>query len=201
MKMSDPWKKKKTSDEDDSDESEEDEDSDDGVDDDSELTILLEHANKKPDIVINRDDMDIIIDAKYYDSISKVMQSSNYQMLGYALAGLVRNEKSVTRDRKIHIAVPVRRVPENEKGDDIDSSEVVETIKEPVVMAENAHYELNFPFTIVEEKNAITLPTLTGLEIEFPGPEVYLKNSAWNAYYSRTSESLKTVLNHSIPKK
>jgi|GEM_PF-3564744 len=148
-------------------------------------------ANKKPDIVISKDDYDIVIDAKYYDDLSSVMSgSSNYQMLGYALSALALEGKDGPKrvgPRTVAFAVPTR------KAEGVD-----------VVHADpNFKYKMQFPFTILEDEADVKPslgkpPILQGLEIEFPDADVYTKEDNWDDYFERVSESFKVVVSNFI---
>ena len=72
-----------------------DDTSDDKKEDSEEHAIIARAARKKPDVVVSYEQqhMDLIIDAKYYSSTSKVMSSSNYQLLGYALAAFMKRNQ------------------------------------------------------------------------------------------------------------
>ena len=137
--------------------------------------------------------MDLIIDAKYYSSTSKVMSSSNYQLLGYALAALHEKEstsedaKVSSRKRRVHFAVPRKVDEENEMdivkvGKDGNGKEQI--------------WQLQYPFTILKEAGEIN-PKLYGLEVEFPQPDVFLPDSSKNTeqdYFTKAGESLKAVM-------
>jgi len=184
-KMNDPWVKVEDSDEDSEDEEEEE--------DSEEHTIITRAARKKPDVVISyeQQQMDLIIDAKYYSSTSKVMSSSNYQLLGYALAALHEKESTPNvpkvrdiRKRRVHFAVPRKVDEENE----------IEIVKVGVDRNDNQLiWQLQYPFTILAKKGDID-PKLYGLEIQFPQPDVYLPSSSKNTeqdYFTKAGESLK----------
>lgn len=156
--------------------------------DSDEHYIIAKAANKKPDVVISYDDkdMDLIIDAKYYSSASKVMSSSNYQFLGYALAQLHEpksagngNKVKPIRKRRVHFAIP-----EKHKGGEI------------VTLDKEQRYKLQYPFTILKEKGDID-PQLYGLKIQFPQPKVFLPNTndeSEGDYFSRAGKSLHEMM-------
>ena len=190
-KMNNPWVKVEDSDEDSEDE-EEEEDSD-------EHTIIARAARKKPDVVISyeQQQMDLIIDAKYYSSTSDVMSTSNYQLLGYALAALHEKESTSKvpkvrdiRERRVHFAVPTvpKKVDEEKEMDIVKVGKVGKDGNEKEQI-----WELQYPFTILAEKGDIN-PKLYGLEIEFPQPDVFLPGSTKNTekdYFTKAGESLK----------
>lgn len=192
--MNDPWVK--VSEKNNKNQSSKEYDDDDANEEDSdEHAIIARAARKKPDVVISyeQQEMDLIIDAKYYSSTSKVMSSSNYQLLGYALAALHRKESNTdtlevsARKRRVHFAVPRKVDEENEM--EIVKVGVDKYGKEQI-------WQLQYPFTILEEAGAID-PKLYGLEIEFPQPDVFLPDSSKNTeqdYFTKAGKSLKTVM-------
>lgn len=196
--MNDPWvkvsenNKKNQS-------SEEYNDADANEEDSEEHAIIARAARKKPDVVISyeQQQMDLIIDAKYYSNTSKVMASSNYQLLGYALAALHEKESTSKvpkvrdiRERRVHFAVPtVNKKVDQEKEMEIVKVGVDKYGKEQI-------WELQYPFTILAEKGNIN-PKLYGLEVEFPQPDVYLPDFGKNTeqdYFTKAGESLKAVM-------
>ena len=166
--------------------------------DSEEHAIIARAARKKPDVVISyeQQQMDLIIDAKYYSSTSKVMSSTNYQLLGYALAALHKkesnsgNSKVSFRKRRVHFAVPT--VPRK-----VDDDKEMDIVKVGVDgKGEQQIWQLQYPFTILAKKGDID-PKLYGLEIQFPQPEVYLPSSSKNTeqdYFTEAGKSLKTVM-------
>jgi len=143
--------------------------------------ILDTVKRKQPDIVISKDDVDIVIDAKYYDDLNSVMGgASNYQMLGYALSALDGEGGSPrVGKRTVAFAVPTRK-NENEK----------EVHPNP-----NFKYKMQLPFTILAKDDTVKPPILQGLEVEFPAADVYVDEGEWDDYYNRVSKSLKKVVN------
>lgn len=139
-------------------------------------------SDKKPDVVVSKDDLDLVIDAKYYDKVGKVMSSNNYQMLGYALGALKIDEESRVGRRKVAFVAPHRkggfesRVDKNEKH----------------------AYEMRLPFTIVDEEDLQSsgkvAPTLQGLSMEFPSPEVFTDEDTSKAYYEEVGEEMNEIL-------
>jgi len=159
--------------------------------DSDEHYIIAKAANKKPDVVISYDDkdMDLIIDAKYYSSASEVMSSSNYQLLGYALAQLHNpistedgNKGKPIRNRRVHFVVPEKH--NKDKESDI------------VTLDKGQCYKLQYPFTILKKKGDIN-PHLYGLKIQFPQPKVFLPNAndeSEGDYFSRAGKSLQKMM-------
>jgi len=142
-------------------------------------------SDKKPDVVVSKDDLDLVIDAKYYDEVGEV--KSNYQMLGYALGALkIKDEEGRVKRRvgrrKVAFVAPHRkhqgrnRVDQNEKH----------------------AYEMRLPFTIVDEKDLQSsgkvAPTLQGLSMEFPSPEVFIDADSSKAYYEEVGEEMNAIL-------
>jgi 5-methylcytosine-specific restriction endonuclease McrBC regulatory subunit McrC len=176
-------------------------DTSDKKEDSEEQATLARAARKKPDVVISyeKQQMDLIIDAKYYSSTSKVMSSSNYQLLGYALAALHRKESNTdtpevsASKRRVHFAVPTvpKKVDEEKEMDIVKVGKVGKDGNEKEQI-----WELQYPFTILAEKGNIN-PKLYGLEVEFPQPDVYLPDSGKNTeqdYFTKAGESLKAVM-------
>ena len=177
-------------------------DTSDKKEDSEEQATLARAARKKPDVVISSEQqqMDLIIDAKYYSSTSKVMSSSNYQLLGYALAALHEKESTSEvpkvrdiRERRVHFAVPTvpKKVDEEMEMDIVKVGKVGKDGNEKEQI-----WELQYPFTILAEKGDIN-PKLYGLEIEFPQPDVFLPGSTKNTekdYFTKAGESLKAVM-------
>ncbi|MBT5595441.1 MAG: hypothetical protein HOJ60_07925 [Euryarchaeota archaeon] len=177
-------------------------DTSDKKEDSEEQATLARAARKKPDVVISSEQqqMDLIIDAKYYSSTSDVMSTSNYQLLGYALAALHEKESTSKvpkvrdiRERRVHFAVPTvpKKVDEEMEMDIVKVGKVGKDGKEKEQI-----WELQYPFTILAEKGDIN-PKLYGLEIEFPQPDVFLPGSTKNTekdYFTKAGESLKAVM-------
>jgi len=177
-------------------------DTSDKKEDSEEQATLARAARKKPDVVISSEQqqMDLIIDAKYYSSTSDVMSTSNYQLLGYALAALHEKESTSKvpkvrdiRERRVHFAVPTvpKKVDEEMEMDIVKVGKVGKDGKEKEQI-----WELQYPFTILAEKGDIN-PKLYGLEIEFPQPDVYLPDTSKNTeedYFTKAGESLKAVM-------
>ena len=175
-----------------------DDTSDDEEEDSEEHAIIARAARKKPDVVVSyeQQQMDLIIDAKYYSSTSKVMSSSNYQLLGYALAALHEKEstsedaKVSSRKRRVHFAVPTV----SKKVDTGKEMDIVKVGKDG--NGKEQIWQLQYPFTILKEAGEIN-PKLYGLEIEFPQPDVFLPDSSKNTeqdYFTKAGESLKAVM-------
>ena len=137
-------------------------------------------VRKQPDIVISKDDIDIVIDAKYYDDLKSVMSgSSNYQMLGYALSALKDKDDSPrVGKRTVAFAVPTR-------SNDNDT---------PVYPNPDFKYKMQLPFTILANEDAVKPPILQGLEVEFPTADVYVDEIEWADYHQRVSDSFKKVV-------
>ena len=194
--MNDPWVKVS---ENNKNQSSKKYDDDDAKEEDSEEhAIIARAARKKPDVVVSYEQqhMDLIIDAKYYSSTSKVMSSSNYQLLGYALAALHEKEstsedaKVSSRKRRVHFAVPTV----NKEVDTGKEMDIVKVGKDG--NGKEQIWQLQYPFTILEEAGAID-PKLYGLEIEFPQPDVFLPGATKNTekdYFTKAGESLKAVM-------
>jgi 5-methylcytosine-specific restriction endonuclease McrBC regulatory subunit McrC len=138
--------------------------------------------DKKPDVVVSKDDLDLVIDAKYYDEVGKVMSSNNYQMLGYALGALKIDEESRVGRRKVAFVAPHRKSPVRNR---VDNNE------------EHA-YEMRLPFTIIAEEDLYSsgkiTPTLQGLSMEFPSPEVFIDPDSSKAYYDEVGEKMNEIL-------
>ena len=139
-------------------------------------------SDKKPDVVVSKDDLDLVIDAKYYDKVGKVMSSNNYQMLGYALGALKIDGGSRFGRRKVAFVAPHRKSPDRNR---VDKNE------------EHA-YEMRLPFTIIDEgdlqSSGKITPTLQGLSMEFPSPEVFTDADSSKAYYEEVGEEMNAIL-------
>ena len=139
-------------------------------------------SDKKPDVVVSKDDLDLVIDAKYYDKVGKVMSSNNYQMLGYALGALKIDEESRVGRRKVAFVAPHR------KGE----------FESRVDKNEKHAYEMRLPFTIVNkddlQSSGKITPTLQGLSMEFPSPEVFTDADSSKAYYEEVGEEMNAIL-------
>ena len=136
-------------------------DTSDKKEDSEEQATLARAARKKPDVVISSEQqqMDLISDAKYYSSTSDVMSTSNYQLLGYALAALHEKESTSKvpkvrdiRERRVHFAVPTvpKKVDEEMEMDIVKVGKVGKDGKEKEQI-----WELQYPFTILAEKGDI----------------------------------------------
>jgi 5-methylcytosine-specific restriction endonuclease McrBC regulatory subunit McrC len=139
-------------------------------------------SDKKPDVVVSKDDLDLVIDAKYYDKVGKVMSSNNYQMLGYALGALKIDEESRVGRRKVAFVAPHR------KGE----------FESRVDKNEKHAYEMRLPFTIIGKEDLQSsgkiAPTLQGLSMEFPSPEVFIDADSSKAYYDEVGEKMNEIL-------
>jgi hypothetical protein len=138
--------------------------------------------SKRPDILVLRDSDDLIIDAKYYDSHTKVMQSTSYQLLSYALHGFKpdkegRTEDIATRKRRVHFAIPMN-----------SHSELA------VIADQKYRYNLNMPYTIAEDAAfGKYKPILQGMEVQFPGANVFTKDE-WEPYLDEVSQKMVEVM-------
>ena len=139
-------------------------------------------SDKKPDVVVSKDDLDLVIDAKYYDKVGKVMSSNNYQMLGYALGALKIDEERRVGRRKVAFVAPHR---EGEFESRVDKNE-------------KHAYEMRLPFTIIDEEDLQSsgkiTPTLQGLSMEFPSPKVFTDADSSKAYYEEVGEEMNAIL-------
>ena len=86
------------------------------TEDENKLNSPWINAGKKkePDLLIRKDNVDVILDAKYYDSVEKVLSSSSYQFLGYALLPWT-NPPNIARSRRLMFAIPQRLKMEQNK--------------------------------------------------------------------------------------
>ena len=148
-----------------------------------EKSIPPKESDKKPDVVVSKDDLDLVIDAKYYGDVGEVMKSNNYQMLGYALGALkIKDKEDRVGRRKVAFVAPHRksqgrnRVDQNEKH----------------------AYGMRLPFTIVDKNDLQSsgkiTPTLQGLSMEFPSPEVFTDKDTSKAYYEEVGEEMNAIL-------
>ena len=145
-------------------------------------TELEKLHSKKPDILVIRNSDDLIIDAKYYDSHEKVMQSTSYQLLSYALHGFDseiegRTKDIATRKRRVHFAIPMN-----------SHSELA------VIADQKNRYNLNMPYTIADDAAfGKHKPILQGMEVQFPGVNVFTKDE-WVPYLDEVSQKMIEVM-------
>ncbi|MDP6235892.1 MAG: hypothetical protein QF364_08625, partial [Candidatus Poseidoniaceae archaeon] len=135
-----------------------------------------------PDILVIRDSDDLIIDAKYYESHEKVMQSTSYQLLSYALHGFDseiegRTKDIATRKRRVHFAIPMN-----------SHSEIA------VIADQMYRYNLNMPYTIADDAAfGKHKPILQGMEVQFPGANVFTKDE-WGPYLDEVCQKMVEVM-------
>lgn len=135
----------------------------------------VKDLEKEPDFHIFKEDYDIILDAKYYDTNPKKVFSSNqYQFLAYAL---MRLEGERAGPRSLVFAFPhaMNLYPDKVKKYPADGD-----------------YVLQFPFTILDEYEAS--PVLHPLSIEFPSPEFYIDPAARKKYIEDLGKEMDEVV-------
>lgn len=134
-----------------------------------------EELKKEPDFRISKEDYDIILDAKYYDTDpEKVFRSNQYQFFAYAL---MRLEGKRAGPRSLVFAFPHAM------------NSHVDKVKK---YRDDFDYTLQFPFTILEEYEAS--PVLHPLSIEFPSPEFYIDPAARKKYIEEIGKEMDEVV-------
>jgi 5-methylcytosine-specific restriction endonuclease McrBC regulatory subunit McrC len=139
---------------------------------DSDDDSYIKRANKRPDLKIHYDNKIIILDAKYYDNISKVISSSGYQLMGYALLPW-KEVIDRSSERVLFFAIPKRQ----KLGSKVEI---------------NRTMELEESLQILDTENAKIAKKLHGLKIEFPSPDVFVNTQ--NDWWSLVAEQLKSKL-------
>lgn len=128
---------------------------------------------KKPDLRFVSNNNEVILDAKYYGDVSKVLQSSGYQFLGYALLPRLHGESNQL-NRKLSFAVP-EYSSEIEKGKCLVRSEM--------------RYSLNNSIAQLSQTEDWIATGLTGFSVCFPPVEAII--DAKNSWWDEVSEHLK----------
>ena len=131
------------------------------TEDENKLNSPWINAGKKkePDLLIRKDNVDVILDAKYYDSVEKVLSSSSYQFLGYALLPWT-NPPNIARSRRLMFAIPQRHQ---------DGTEQI-SARDP--------YPLENTLAGYVEDQPQLAKSLEALEVEFPTVEALVQNES-----------------------
>ena len=136
----------------------------------------------RPDFHVFSEDVDVVIDAKYYDSdnLTSVVNKNQYQMLAYALVRLgKKGQERYNRKRKVVLIAPHSEDDENQQ----------------TLFAQPDHqkYEFTVPFThIAGPDNA--LPKLQAMTLQFPPCRIYLDEQKRRTYLEKSGNELREMI-------